>query len=834
MRDFSMKLLAVGLSVLLSLSVLSYFVGATQKPSIYNLDAFNYSSKDCNEVGGFNIDERNYQTELTAVPVDYEAVRYHSGLIESYILSTSAIPHGPIYIDGDSDFRMQAQAEGWSGDGSKKLPYIIENYLIDLNGADGYCIEVCNVKSTYFIIRNCIIQGATGPYAILEWPYTGARSGIHLYKTHNAVVEDNTCTNNLVGIWLNQSEDCAVTRNTCFGNLWDGIDLVVWSDNNLVSENHCFENIYDGILVWSGCEKNTLSDNICEFNGRGGISLTGWSEWLGGANKNNIDSNTCTGNGAWGIALRGVCERNTVIGNDCRENYDSILLAISDKNQIIGNTIIDNFWGIRILESHSCEIIDNTCSDNQRSGIYLSRSESNTIENNLCSSNEWDGISVIDGSSSNKIIINECTSNDYDGIFIGYGELGCNKNLVRGNDCIENGYAGIHVGYPYSTLQDSADNQLIDNVCDDNYYGILLESYSITTTVDQNSCSGNIQCGFMLYDSSDNTIRNNIATNNYYNYRLDFSDFNYLFGNTGSGERDDVYFNVVVGIQLIASQENLIEGNEISVTHYGISLDYSDNNLLKDNTVTGTWHGYALTTSSWNSIEANIADDIDDMGFWLCQDSNHNELYSNTATDCTHGFRLGFTYITDWTNHIVFHEPVEENVLMGNTATDCSWTGFLVDNSNGNILEGNTAVDNLAGFRLEWGSADNLIIDNVITSTTGRDAGIRIWGSNNVVTENTISGDHWWGIAMDYDLQWGITSMGNLIYHNNLIDNLHQAIDWYPENNYWYHPDLLEGNYWSDYLGLDDGSNGRVPYDGIGDTNLPWHYDWYPLMTPFP
>jgi hypothetical protein len=41
------------------------------------------------------------------------------------------------------------------------------------------------------------------------------------------------------------------------------------------------------------------------------------------------------------------------------------------------------------------------------------------------------------------------------------------------------------------------------------------------------------------------------------------------------------------------------------------------------------------------------------------------------------------------------------------------------------------------------------------------------------------------------------------------------------------------GNYWDDYVGLDDGSGGRVAGDGVGDTSLPeWGIDYYPLTCP--
>jgi hypothetical protein len=51
-----------------------------------------------------------------------------------------------------------------------------------------------------------------------------------------------------------------------------------------------------------------------------------------------------------------------------------------------------------------------------------------------------------------------------------------------------------------------------------------------------------------------------------------------------------------------------------------------------------------------------------------------------------------------------------------------------------------------------------------------------------------------------------------------------------------------EGNYWSDYYGVDDGSNGRTAGDGVGDTEIPhpfidqgngyYQLDNYPLVNP--
>jgi len=47
----------------------------------------------------------------------------------------------------------------------------------------------------------------------------------------------------------------------------------------------------------------------------------------------------------------------------------------------------------------------------------------------------------------------------------------------------------------------------------------------------------------------------------------------------------------------------------------------------------------------------------------------------------------------------------------------------------------------------------------------------------------------------------------------------------------WYNQDLREGNHYSSYRGLDDGTGDRVAGDGIGDTDIPYlGRDMYPLM----
>jgi len=86
--------------------------------------------------------------------------------------------------------------------------------------------------------------------------------------------------------------------------------------------------------------------------------------------------------------------------------------------------------------------------------------------------------------------------------------------------------------------------------------------------------------------------------------------------------------------------------------------------------------------------------------------------------------------------------------------------------------------------------------------------------NNDYGIEMSMSGDCW--------------NDGNIIYHNNFVNNSVNAYD--PYANIWQNNELHQGNYWSDYSGSDNN------FDGIGDTpyNISGgsNQDLYPLMNP--
>jgi parallel beta-helix repeat protein len=103
--------------------------------------------------------------------------------------------------------------------------------------------------------------------------------------------------------------------------------------------------------------------------------------------------------------------------------------------------------------------------------------------------------------------------------------------------------------------------------------------------------------------------------------------------------------------------------------------------------------------------------------------------------------------------------------------------------------------------------------------------------TGNIIVGNTIS-DNEYGIGLE-------ECSGNIIYHNNFINNTVHAGVSVPHLNIWDDGYPSGGNYWSDYVGVDVKSGPNQDLhgsDGVGDT--PYiidanNRDHYPLMNPY-
>ena len=208
-------------------------------------------------------------------------------------------------------------------------------------------------------------------------------------------------------------------------------------------------------------------------------------------------------------------------------------------------------------------------------------------------------------------------------------------------------------------------------------------------------------------------------------------------------------------------------------------------------------------------------------GFSLAAD---NVTVRNT---CVQKFRYGI--VISSSGCTVINDVITYNV---------KW-GVYLGGSDNRIISNriaNTGLNlvgyDIVGIYCGYGSDNNTIADNHIEENGYVGSGILLYrSSDNTITGNNITNHDYAGIYLD-------TLSGNVIYHNNFINNYYQVSGYYSANT-WDGGYPSGGNYWSNYTGVDLKSGfyqNETGSDGIGD--LPYvidsaNQDNYPLVHPW-
>ena len=272
------------------------------------------------------------------------------------------------------------------------------------------------------------------------------------------------------------------------------------------------------------------------------------------------------------------------------------------------------------------------------------------------------------------------------------------------------------------------------------------------------------------------------------------------------------------GIGLLNSENNKIHKNTCKDNAaVGIYMENSDNNIVVDNYCSGNRWGIMLWdlgygSSDDNMIARNDCIENSETGIVIGM-SYRNTVTKNLCQGNIWGISVGFgagdntvtqnDCIGNSMGGIVLSENSMDNAINGNDCYDNLHGIILVNYAMNNEIKGNDCHENENGILLLDNAMYNKIEDNLCTNNS---YGISLGAGAyyNEISENEIVENLVIGIVL-WDSPWG-----NIIYHNNIIDNVQQAWDNNPWSNNW------NENYWNDYLGTDmDG-------DGIGDTYLPW------------
>ena len=184
-------------------------------------------------------------------------------------------------------------------------------------------------------------------------------------------------------------------------------------------------------------------------------------------------------------------------------------------------------------------------------------------------------------------------------------------------------------------------------------------------------------------------------------------------------------------------------------------------------------------------------------------------------------------------------------VVQGNRTgwdRNCSATGVRVTGGGGHQIRDNMLSYFAAMSVMVDHSDSNVICNNVISNSfsAGMPAVFLQSSEFNTFAGNTISGNICTGIIT------GGGAWDNEFYLNRFEDNTGGDINTGGEPNFWHSRYRMIytykgatftgylGNYYGDYVGVDDGSGGRTQGDGVGDTQLPHSaygaHDSYPLV----
>jgi len=459
-------------------------------------------------------------------------------------------------------------------------------------------------------------------------------------------------------------------------------------------------------------------------------------------------------------------------------------IELSDrKNVTVKNFEIKQFE-IGIYVYDYSEPRNNTISaniiTNNTYGIYIEHSHNNTISGNSITNNEH-GIHLLE-SSFNVLRNNSLSKNHYsfDVRNTNFVNDVDTSNLVDGKPMIywvnqqdrtvpsEAGYVAL-INCRYITIR----NLTLDN----NGQGILLAS-TTDSTIANNTITKNVD-GIYLSQSSNNTISENKLTYNNRGIRIEGSWRNYSLNNTIT---ENYIANNEEGIHLFETSKNVFKNNRMVNNNRSFAdISFFVNDLDSSNTVNGKPIYYWV-----NEHNKIIPSDAGYVALINCVNITVQNLELNNED---YGIFMGSTINSTITNNIITNNN----------------QGIYLTKSNNNNISGNYITNNNHGIWL-YNSSNNNIVRNYI--------------ANNL---------HGTSIMLSPFMP---TSSNNLFYHNSYVNNSRQIYITPPgfaipdSINVW--DNGVEGNYWSDYVGVDNNGDslGDSPYVIDGNNR-----DNYPLMA---
>lgn len=263
--------------------------------------------------------------------------------------------------------------------------------------------------------------------------------------------------------------------------------------------------------------------------------------------------------------------------------------------------------------------------------------------------------------------------------------------------------------------------------------------------------------------------------------------------------------NITGSVEAVAldssSKLNNISDNYLLLNNYGVYAKDSFGNLISGNKLMENRHSGVYFTGAFNNTVIRNEITSDNDGMHLYQSSN-NRITENNLT-ANHGIAIVNSH-----NNTLCKNSVEVtyigidifgdyNIISGNNIENCDTGFFFGMDTVHNTVSGNNIEHNEYGLYFEQ-TSNNSIVGNQISNNT-------------------------YGILLDW------YSLNMEIYHNTFSSNTNHMVASNPDK-----PNVLdngvEGNYWSNYTGVDFNHDGMGDTPHVIDAN---NTDYHPLMGMF-
>ena len=326
-------------------------------------------------------------------------------------------------------------------------------------------------------------------------------------------------------------------------------------------------------------------------------------------------------------------------------------------------------------------------------------------------------------------------------------------------------------------IQQSHDNQILDNVVVDSQHGIR------------------------IWDSSNITLVNNSMANNSFNFGVWGLFLAHFLHNI-----DDS--NLVEGkpIRYLINEKN----KTISSNAGYVALVNSTNVIVKDLKLEKNFDGVIAVYSTSITIQ-NITFASNNYGIHFVS-SNSSIITQNNIQENYAGFLLDLSNDND----------ISKNNFSNNQiGLQFSYSPLVPEKrSTGNLVQENNIAGNDDGIQA-IGAISNKFCKNEIRANT-RSGALLSGSAYNVFCGNKFS-ENSWGFAVQNSSQ-------NLIFNNNFINNTSQVFHTDNSVNSWNNTRAVGGNYWSNNVVVDNDLDG---IDDMPHTINPSNMDNYPLAGIF-